>query len=345
MLKLFLVLLTGGDLFHENKPSRTIFFACTELLRKYCMNDRPVTMEFLSDASVNFNHSAFAHVNYEDPNLNVGLPVFSINGNHDDLSGQGLSALDQLHAAGLVNYFGKYQNLDKLDVSPILLRKADGLGGETKVALYGIGSIRDERLNRLFQANKVTFFTFDDTNERDKWNNILVLHQNRARHGPNNFIPENAFPEFMDMVIWGHEHPCRIKPEETSFGYKIMQPGSTVATSLAEGEAGEKCVSLLRIKGKTISDEPIPLKTIRPFYFEQITLADLEIKPGHVNTAKEVCPNSFRFAIHITFVVLGREILRQSRAVLLAQSQRRSSGQSSQFQTVDSLTCRLQWWL
>lgn len=31
--------------------------------------------------------SRFGHVNYEDPHFNVGLPVFSIHGNHDDPAG------------------------------------------------------------------------------------------------------------------------------------------------------------------------------------------------------------------------------------------------------------------
>lgn len=30
---------------------------------------------------------AFNHVNYEDPDINVAMPVFSIHGNHDDPSG------------------------------------------------------------------------------------------------------------------------------------------------------------------------------------------------------------------------------------------------------------------
>jgi DNA repair exonuclease SbcCD nuclease subunit len=48
------------------------------------------------------------HVNYQDPNLNVGLPIFTIHGNHDDPSGaENLSAVDILSSCGLVNYFGK----------------------------------------------------------------------------------------------------------------------------------------------------------------------------------------------------------------------------------------------
>jgi double-strand break repair protein MRE11 len=37
-------------------------------------------------------------VNYEDPNFNVALPIFSIHGNHDDPSGAGAySTMDLLH--------------------------------------------------------------------------------------------------------------------------------------------------------------------------------------------------------------------------------------------------------
>ena len=46
--------------------------------------------------------------NFENPNHNVGLPVFTIHGNHDDPAGvDNLSAVDLLSSAGLVNYFGK----------------------------------------------------------------------------------------------------------------------------------------------------------------------------------------------------------------------------------------------
>jgi DNA repair exonuclease SbcCD nuclease subunit len=31
--------------------------------------------------------SRFGLVNYEDPNFNVGMPVFTIHGNHDDPAG------------------------------------------------------------------------------------------------------------------------------------------------------------------------------------------------------------------------------------------------------------------
>ena len=55
-------------------------------------------------------------------------------------------------------------------------------------------------------------------------------------------MPENGFDDAVDLVIWGHEHDCRIEPEEVAGKkYKIIQPGSSVATSLAPGESIVKC--------------------------------------------------------------------------------------------------------
>jgi DNA repair exonuclease SbcCD nuclease subunit len=49
-----------------------------------------------------------SRVNYESSNVNVGLPIFTIHGNHDDPSGaNSLSAVDLLSTTSLVNYFGK----------------------------------------------------------------------------------------------------------------------------------------------------------------------------------------------------------------------------------------------
>lgn len=64
----------------------------------------------------------------------------------------------------------------------------------------------------------------------------------RAQHGPKNHIPENFLDEFLDLVIWGHEHECLIDPQHSSSGKDIFisQPGSSVATSLCEGESKQK---------------------------------------------------------------------------------------------------------
>lgn len=52
-------ILLGGDLFHENKPSRKTLFLTMEMLRRYCMGDRPCQFQFLSDPVVNFPSNRF----------------------------------------------------------------------------------------------------------------------------------------------------------------------------------------------------------------------------------------------------------------------------------------------
>ena len=276
-------ILLGGDLFHENKPSRKTLHGCMSLLRKYCMGDKPCEVEFLSDQSVNFGHTPFPVVNFEDPNLNVSIPVFSIHGNHDDPAGAGnLCALDMLSVSGLVNYFGKYTSLDKIDISPLLLQK-----GKTKTAIYGLGSVRDERLHRLFVHKNVRMLR--PRENTDDWFSLLVLHQNRAKHGPTNYIPEQFLDDFLDLVVWGHEHECLIDPVFNSIQkFYITQPGSSIATSLSEGETRKKHVGLLKIRGRELKLKKLELQTVRQFFMEDIILADTSLNPDHPDIIRKV---------------------------------------------------------
>ena len=91
----------GGDLFHDNKPSRRTLYRTMEIMRKYCFGDSPIHIQIVSDQAINFpvRGKIFLGipglntlqntkiVNYEDPNFNVSIPIFSIHGNHDDPAG------------------------------------------------------------------------------------------------------------------------------------------------------------------------------------------------------------------------------------------------------------------
>lgn len=270
-------LLLGGDLFHENKPSRATLVRTLEILRRYCLNDRPVQFQVVSDQTVNFPNR-FGHVNYEDPHFNVGLPVFTIHGNHDDPAGvDNLSAIDILSACNLVNYFGKMvlggSGVGQITLHPILMQK-----GATKVALYGFGNIRDERLNRMFQTPHAVRWIrpeIQDESSASDWFNILVLHQNRVKTNPKNAINEHFLPRFLDFIIWGHEHECLVDPEEVAgMGFHLSQPGSSIATSLIDGEAKPKHVLLLEIKGSQYRPTKIPLDSVRAFEFAEVSLKD-----------------------------------------------------------------------
>lgn len=60
---------------------------------------------------------------------------------------EGLTVLDVLHEAGLLNLFGKLEEIEQFVISPVLLKK-----GRTRLALYGIGNQRDDRLCRAFRG-------------------------------------------------------------------------------------------------------------------------------------------------------------------------------------------------
>lgn len=235
-------------------------------LRRNCFGEKPCELELLSDVSEALGNAP--GVNYEDQDINIAIPVFSIHGNHDDPSGDGhYCSLDLLQVSGLLNYFGRTPESDRIDVKPILLQK-----GQTKLALYGMSNVRDERLFRTFRDGNVKFYKPEQ--QPNDWFNLMAVHQNHHAHGETNYLPENFLPDFLDLVVWGHEHECLIDPQtnpETNFA--VMQPGSSVATSLVPGEAVPKHVAILSISGKEFTVEKHRLKTVRPFITQEIILA------------------------------------------------------------------------
>lgn len=54
------LLLLGGDLFHDNKPSRSTIVRTIEILTKYSLSDRPVAFQILSNQSQNFVSGYYA---------------------------------------------------------------------------------------------------------------------------------------------------------------------------------------------------------------------------------------------------------------------------------------------
>jgi double-strand break repair protein MRE11 len=247
-------ILCSGDFFHHNNPSRNTMNKTIHLLRKYCVFKKE--HEYRTTKSDVYEHNISQISNVDDKALNIGLPIYTIHGNHDDLNCRGLTALDPLHEAGLINLIGKNVNNECYVMTPIQFEKQG-----CKLAVYGIGCQKDERLS----ASLKTGITW---NIVEGHFNVLLLHQNRYPRGTMGYIDANLLPNYLNLVIWGHEHECQIEPQKINNLY-ITQPGSTVATSLNKSESGLKKVAILKIT-HTFELEPIILKSVRPFVWREV---------------------------------------------------------------------------
>lgn len=170
--------------------------------------------------------------------------------------------------SGLLNYYGRTPESDNILIKPVLLQK-----GQTKLALYGMSNVRDERLFRTFRDGNVKFFR--PSRQTGDWFNLMSVHQNHHAYTETNYLPEHFLPGWMDLIVWGHEHECKIDPvTNVELGFKVMQPGSSIATSLVKGEAEPKHISIISVTGKEFQCEPIRLKSVRPFVTRDVTMRD-----------------------------------------------------------------------
>jgi double-strand break repair protein MRE11 len=117
----------------------------------------------------------------------------------------------------------------------------------------------------------------------------------------------------MDLVVWGHEHECKIEPRlnpETNF--HVMQPGSSVATSLVPGEAVPKHVAILSVTGRDFHVEPIRLRTVRPFVMQEIALSTDKV------TKKLSKKEGNRTAITQRLMDIVKELIEQAKSEWLS---------------------------
>lgn len=255
----------GGDLFHDNNPSKYTLNRAMTIFSQHVLGANQTSFDTISEK---------VGLNYLDPNFNIKLPVFIIHGNHDDPSADtNISAINLMQSAHFLNYIKTVINEESVIVKPVILLKQN-----TCVYIYGLGNIKEERLNRLLNEDKVVFERPE--NEKNAVF-ILVVHQNRYKGnglGPSskNCIMDWAFPKFFDIIIWGHEHDSFTEPRTTqNREYRIYQPGSTVSTSLTEGEARTKHMFLLEIKNLAYKMTPIPLMFSRQILFKHVDLREI----------------------------------------------------------------------
>lgn len=161
-------LLLGGDLFHDHNPSKYTLNRTLRLFDQFVTGNRKIPFETLS---------ASQNLNYMNPCIRIKLPVFIIHGNHDDPSSDtNISSINIMQSANYLNYITCENQEDKLVVKPVILQK-----GDTLIGIYGIGNIKEERLNRLIKSKQIIY---EYSENGEECFNILVIHQNRFKgHG------------------------------------------------------------------------------------------------------------------------------------------------------------------
>ncbi len=267
-------ILHGGDMFHQSSPSKETFSRVADILSRSVFGPRKVTFDVESDPSDHFD--AVDGLNFQDPNHSVSIPMFAIHGNHDYPNGvDQVSALDIMARGRWLNYMGKVNPVDTIHVKPVLLSK-----NGVKVALYGLGWLHERKLHELLSTGKVVFHAPPDA---DEYTSILMVHQNRRARKVRWFLDITFIPHFIDVIIWGHEHdptcteglPERVVHPVTNKTILILQLGSTVATSLTEGEAGPKLTALLTVAARPhpcVKLSVITLHNYRPIVIRQIAI-------------------------------------------------------------------------
>lgn len=91
--------------------------------------------------------------------------------------------------------------------------------GSTKIALYGLGNVRDERMARVLATPGAVAWERPDGHEQ--FFSIFVLHQNRVPHGRSggrNTVQPKHLPTWLDFIVWGHEHESQPEPVVSACG-------------------------------------------------------------------------------------------------------------------------------
>ncbi|GFE53342.1 DNA repair exonuclease [Babesia ovis] len=270
----------SGDLFDDSHPSRSVIYRTMELIRHYCQrNDADFSgsldIQLPQSCAVRTATMRLTALKLIDVTVSneSQVPFFVIHGNHDNpTSVNGLSPIDLLDVSGLVTFFGTATDMNNIEIHPILINKQGII-----VALYGLGWVKDEFLYKAFEENRVVFVPPPQTEQRCY--NVLLFHQNRyPRRGAKakDYIPDHFLPEWLDLVIWGHEHECLKFPQRSeSHDFQVLQLGSTVQTSLMAGEMAQKHCCIMEISLDDVKFYPISLETARQLHYSDVSLSQM----------------------------------------------------------------------
>ena len=82
----------------------------------------------------------------------------------------------------------------------------------------------------------------------DGWFNIFTLHQNRVVHtqSAKNCVKDTYLPNFLDYVLWGHEHECIPEPVVRHRPIPLPQEWGSIYSLCLIGPRDKCWIPLLR---------------------------------------------------------------------------------------------------
>jgi len=151
-----------------------------------------------------------------------------------------------------------------IEISPIFILK-----GETKIALYGIGNMKETYFKEAWNTQKFKFLKPENIKE---YFTILIFHQDLIT------VTTNPEVSMFNLIIWGSysESNPKIDFDEES-GCNFYKPGSSIITSFNETESKTKHIGILNIRRNEFQLDPIFLKeTHRELLIKEIEQKNLK---------------------------------------------------------------------
>ena len=129
--------------------------------------------------------------------------------------------------------------------------------------------------------------------------------QARAQKGVKNYIPTELLPDFLNFIIWGHEHECRIRPEEATLSlclapYRDLAPFALRSYSQAPmppSPHGNLCARVLGVPfflmcdicdvGPWNAEDGKTAHLTQPGSTVQTSLIAVEAEPKHMVRSRE----------------------------------------------------------
>ena len=253
-----------GDLFDSRTPQPFVVQRTISIAEKYVMG------QWQHLDPINYGNLTLPP-NWIDENYHIRLPIFIIDGNHDDACMKQTSPIEILSESRLVNYISGIHNSDSPSVrmrKPISLRR-----GDLQINIYGIPHMLEDELKKSVKLDNEMKIEFEKVEEVEGITNIsiLLIHQDIENYGKKDSIRDyinQLCPDYIDLVICGHDHQRR-EPMTLECGVNIFVPGSTLMTQMKNKFVDEISVSIFDLssnnKNALLSPEKKMISCTREF--------------------------------------------------------------------------------